>query len=233
MWSGQDVMPIQLDESKSTWVIDHINGIRVWPVGPRGIIKRMRYVLRVKVKSGFFDNFMTFAVLLNTIALAVNHHNMEQQLNDVLNQLNTTFSWLFIYEMGSKVVAVGVVKYCSDKMNYLDGGVVLLSIFEMAATELMQGDGTGLSAFKTVRMLRTFRVFRIARLLRALESMQTIIHVMVKSYKSFIYITLLMFLFIYIFALLGVSMFGNEFNFEDRPPRGNYDTFPAAFITVF
>jgi hypothetical protein len=111
--------------------------------------------------------------------------------------------------MASKVVAVGVVKYCSDKMNYLDGGVVLLSLFELAATELMQGDGTGLSAFKTVRMLRTFRVFRIARLLRALESMQTIIHVMVKSYKSFIYITLLMFLFIYIFALLGISMFGN------------------------
>jgi hypothetical protein len=158
---------------------------------------------------------------------------MEPQLEYVLNDLNTTFSWLFIYEMGSKVIAVGVVKYCSDKMNYLDGGVVLLSIFEMAATELMQGDGTGLSAFKTVRMLRTFRVFRIARLLRALESMQTIIHVMVKSYKSFIYITLLMFLFIYIFALLGISMFGNSFNFEDRLPRGNYDNFTSAFITIF
>jgi len=111
--------------------------------------------------------------------------------------------------------------------------VVLLSVFEEAATELLQGEGTGLSAIRTVRMLRTFRVFRIARLLRALESMQTIIHVMVKSYKSFIYITLLMFLFIYIFALLGISMFGNSFNFEDRLPRGNYDDFPSAFITVF
>jgi hypothetical protein len=70
-------MPIQLDGSKSTWVIDHINEIRVWPAGPRGVIKRMRHILRVKVKSGFFDNFMTFAVLLNTITLAVNHHDME------------------------------------------------------------------------------------------------------------------------------------------------------------
>ena len=194
----------------------------------------MRFILRVKVKSGFFDNLMTFAVLLNTITLAVNHHNMEQQLEDLLRELNTIFTWLFIYEMASKVVAVGVVKYCSDKMNYLDGGVVLLSLFELAAESLMQGDGTGLSAFKTVRMLRTFRVFRIARLLRALESMQTIIHVMVKSYKSFIYITLLMFLFIYIFALLGISMFGNSFAKTDgRLPRGNYDKFGDAFITVF
>jgi len=82
-------------------------------------------------------------------------------------------------------------------------------------------------------MLRTFRVFRIARLLRALKSMQTIIQVMVKSYKSFIYITILMFLFIYIFSLLGVELFGNKFNYDEGVPRANYDEFGAAFITVF
>ena len=175
MWSGQDVMPIQLDESKSSWVIEHINDIRVWPTGLNSITKRMRFVLRIKVKSAFFDNFMTFAVLLNTITLAVNHHNMSKKLEAMLDEANMIFTWLFIYEMTSKLVAVGIVKYCSDKMNYLDGGVVLLSIFEMVAEELMNGEGADLSAFKTVRMLRTFRVFRIARLLRALESMQTII----------------------------------------------------------
>ena len=65
------------------------------------------------------------------------------------------------------------------------------------------------------------------------KSMQTIIQVMVKSYKSFIYITILMFLFIYIFSLLGMSLFGNQFNYEDGIPRANYDAFGAAFITVF
>jgi hypothetical protein len=82
---------------------------------------------------------MTFAVLLNTITLAVNHHNMGTDLSNLLDQLNLGFTWVFIYEMGSKLLAVGVVKYCSDKMNYLDGGVVLLSIFEMAAEGLMAG----------------------------------------------------------------------------------------------
>lgn len=78
--------------------------------------------------------------------------------------------------MSSKLVAIGVGKYCADKMNYLDGGVVMLSVIEMVAELAMEGGGgADLSAFKTVRMLRTFRVFRIARLLRALESMQTII----------------------------------------------------------
>ena len=136
--------------------------------------------------------------------------------------------------MSSKLIAIGIVKYWSDKMNYIDGGVVILSLFEMILNAILTGGGTDLSAFKTIRMLRTARVFRIARLLRALESMQTIIQVMVKSYKSFIYITSLMFLFIYIFSLLGMNLFANKLVDQDgETPRGNYDRFTAAFIVVF
>ena len=191
--------------------------------------------MRIKVKSSFFDNFMTFGVLLNTIIMCFNSYPMDEELVILLDNFNTVFTWLFIYEMLSKLIAIGIAKYCADKMNYLDGMVVLISVFEMVAGIIMAGEGGGadLSAFKTVRMLRTFRVFRIARLLRALESMQTIMQVMVKSYKSFIYITALMFLFIYIYALLGMNCFKGKFDFEDGLPRGNYEGIAAAFITVF
>lgn len=74
--------------------------------------------------------------------------------------------------MFSKLLAVGVIKYLGDRMNYLDGSVVLLSIFELIMESILAGSaGLGLDAFKTLRMLRTFRVFRIARLLRAMQSM--------------------------------------------------------------
>jgi hypothetical protein len=56
---------------------------------------------------------------------------------------------------------------------------------------------------------------------------------MIKSYKSFIYITILMFLFIIIFSLLGMQTFGGIMEFDDGVPRGNYDQFSIAFITVF
>lgn len=64
---------------------------------------------------------------------------------------------------------------------------------------------------------------------------------MVKSYKSFIYITILMFLFIYIFSLLGVSLFGRklhctkwvECDASRKYPRTNYNIFTTAFNTVF
>ena len=136
-------------------------------------------------------------------------------------------------------MAIGIAKYTADKMNYLDGGVVMLSVFELVMEEILRGgEGVNLSAFKTLRMLRTFRVFRIARLLKALESMQTIIAVIAKSYMSFFYIAMLMFLFIIIFSLLGSQIFGGKIiqqdpNDPNSMPRGNFDTFEIALITVF
>jgi hypothetical protein len=59
-------------------------------------------------------------------------------------------------------------------MNFLDGGIVSASIFEMLYSKIM-GGGESLKALNTLRMLRAIRVLRMLRLLRQLESMQTII----------------------------------------------------------
>ena len=92
-------------------------------------------------------------------------------------------------------------------MNWLDGGVVSLSIIELLMSAFAGGGGD-LDAFKTVRVFRTFRVLRMARLLRALKSMKVIIGVVVRSAGSFVYITMLMFVFIFIYTLLGMQVFG-------------------------
>lgn len=42
-----------------------------------------------------------------------------------------------------------------------------------------------------------------------------------------------MFVFIFIYTLLGMQVFGGQFNFPDGKPRGNYDSFIIAFLTVF
>ena len=172
-WSGQDVLRENLDSSKSSKIIDLINEHRVWPTGISGIIKRLRYVLRIFVKSAFFDNFMTFAVLLNTITLSMDKYGIEPEIKDFLYVSNKWFTYIFLFEFLTKIMGIGVAKYCSDSMNLLDGSVVMLSMVEeMSEIILESAEGGGsLSSLKTIRMLRTFRVFRIARLLRALESM--------------------------------------------------------------
>ena len=131
--------------------------------------------------------------------------------------------------MGLKLIGLGPINYLKDRMNYLDGMVVLLSIFELA---FLSGGGA-FSAFRAVRIMRTFRVLRVARLLKSMQSMQTIIDVIARSISSFLYLAMLLLLFIFIYALLGMQTFGGKFDFDDGKPRGNFDSFNSAFITVF
>ena len=101
---------------------------------------------------------------------------MDADYENLLADFNLVFTWLFIYELAMKVLAIGIGKYCADKMNYIDGTVVLLSIVEMLIELVADDEGGGsLKDLSALRILRAFRVFRIGRLLRALESMQTII----------------------------------------------------------
>jgi hypothetical protein len=69
--------------------------------------------------------------------------------------------------MGLRIMAIGASKYLADKMNYMDGSIVLLSLVELI---FMSGNGA-MSAMRSVRIFRVFRVLRVARLLRGLKSM--------------------------------------------------------------
>ena len=160
--------------------------------------------MRIKVRHPLYDYLFTFIVICNTITLSLDAYGVSAELENTLQTFSSYFTFIFIYEMGSKIFALGVKKYLQDDMNKLDGSVVLMYIFEIIYTQAVSsGGGSSLKTFKTLKMLRTLRVFRILRLLRKLKSMYTILQVMTESYSSFIYITMLLFLFILIFALLG------------------------------
>lgn len=184
------------------------------------------------VRSSFWDNFLMACVMGNTVQMAMERYNQPAAEIIFMEKLNSVFTWIFIIEMFIKINAIGPKKYLKDKMNWLDGFVVSLSIFEMLMA-LFSGSGGNLSAFKTIRIFRTFRVLRVVRLLRALHSMQVIIQVIQRSASSFLYITMLLFVFIFIFTLLGMQVFGGKFSFPGGKPRGNYDTFSIALVTVF
>ena len=212
-------------------VTEKINAVRVWPKGTIGKLKKAQVALKMMVKHSLFDNAMTFCVALNTVVMGMEQYNMPKELVYYTELASTIFTYIFIGEMTAKLLAIGPAKYLAVKMNWLDGGVVTLSLVEILMN-LIGGGGGNLSAFRTVRVLRTFRVLRIARLLRALQSMKVIIAVIARSISSFIYITILMFVFIFIFTLLGMSLFGGNFPVNDSY-RGYFDSFIIAFLTSF
>jgi hypothetical protein len=146
----------------------------------------------------------------------------------VFPKFNLLFTIIFALDVLFKVTGLGFFDYIRDKMNIFDLLVVLLSLIEILFL-----DSSSFSAFRSVRIFRTFRVLRVTRLIRSLDYMQVIIHVLGDSLQDFFYISLLLLLFVYIYSLLGMQLFGGKFNFAQSDIRNNFDSFGNAFISVF
>jgi len=67
------------------------------------------------------------------------------------------------------------------------------------------------------------------------SSLRNLVTSLLNSVRSIASLLLLLFLFIVIFALLGMQLFGGRFNFgsTQEKPRSNFDTFWQSLLTVF
>ena len=65
------------------------------------------------------------------------------------------------------------------------------------------------------------------------SSLRNLVVSLLASMKSIVSLLLLLFLFILIFALLGMQLFGGTFNFDFGTPASNFDSFSVAMLTVF
>lgn len=65
-------------------------------------------------------------------------------------------------------------------------------------------------------------------------SLSNLVASLLNSMKSIASLLLLLFLFIIIFSLLGMQVFGGKFNFDEtQTKRSTFDNFPQALLTVF
>ena len=65
-------------------------------------------------------------------------------------------------------------------------------------------------------------------------SLSNLVASLLNSMKSIASLLLLLFLFIIIFSLLGMQLFGGKFNFDEtETKRSTFDNFPQALLTVF
>ncbi|XP_042338148.1 voltage-dependent N-type calcium channel subunit alpha-1B-like, partial [Plectropomus leopardus] len=137
------------------------------------------------------------------------------------------FLGLFLAEMSMKMYGLGPQNYFHSSFNCFDFGVIIGSIFEVIWAAIKPGASFGISVLRALRLLRIFKVTKYW------NSLRNLVVSLLNSMKSIISLLFLLFLFIVVFALLGMQLFGGQFNFEDETPTTNFDTFPAAILTVF
>ncbi|XP_057202250.1 voltage-dependent P/Q-type calcium channel subunit alpha-1A isoform X24 [Triplophysa rosa] len=189
--------------------------------------RRLRFFIRRIVKSQAFYWIVLCLVGLNTLCVAAVHYDQPDLLSDFLYFAELIFLGIFMSEMCIKMYGLGTRPYFHSSFNCFDCIVICGSIFEVLWAMIQPGTSFGISVLRALRLLRIFKVTKYW------ASLRNLVVSLLNSMKSIISLLFLLFLFIVVFALLGMQLFGGQFNFESGTPPTNFDTFPAAIMTVF
>ncbi|XP_014884222.1 calcium channel, voltage-dependent, L type, alpha 1D subunit, a isoform X7 [Poecilia latipinna] len=183
---------------------------------------------RLAVKSVPFYWLVIILVFLNTLTISSEHYNQPLWLTQVQDVANKVLLALFTCEMLVKMYSLGLQAYFVSLFNRFDCFVVCGGITETILVELEIMSPLGISVFRCVRLLRIFKVTR------HWQSLSNLVASLLNSMKSIASLLLLLFLFIIIFSLLGMQVFGGKFNFDEtQTKRSTFDNFPQALLTVF
>ena len=184
------------------------------------------------VRHQYFTPTIIFFIVLNTGFLASEHHQQPAVWTKFLDNANIVLTGIFFVEMLLKLTASGVRGYLHDPFNVLDGSVVLLSILEF----VLNGNST-VSVFRALRLLRVFKLLKNFRELRDL------VEVILHAVSDTGYLNVIILLYIFCAALVGMQIFGGQFLFPEDcspddlrctgKPRATFDSFYWSILTVF
>jgi voltage-dependent calcium channel T type alpha-1I len=145
--------------------------------------------------------------VLNTLSLAVDTFDQSEKKEKFLEVCNLVFTWLFAAEMVFKIIGLGPSLYTKDVYNVFDSVVVILSIVDFIINASLGKENVGQAAgvLKAFRALRLMRMIKLARRWTALTDIMKKIYLSLDGVSVF---TMLLVLFMYIFSLLGMQLFG-------------------------
>ena len=151
---------------------------------------------RVKniVESTFFEKFIILIILINCFFIGVETYTTSTLINTI--QLFCLI--IFTLEVVFRFTASDSFKsYINESWNIFDLSIVIIcfipeSLFENATT---------------ITTIRVLRVFRVLRLLKFNEEIKLIVSVLAKSMKSLFYNIVFFLIFMYLFSVIGVTLF--------------------------
>ncbi|KAM9233019.1 sodium channel protein type 5 subunit alpha-like [Leptosomus discolor] len=168
---------------------------------------------------------VTFICLNMVVMMAENNQN---SIKDVLNKINYFFVAVFTGECVIKILALRHYFFTSG-WNIFDLAVVVLSLVSIGVAEGFQ------SSFSPtlLRIFRLARIGRILRLIRKARGIRTLLFALLMSLPALFNIGLLLFLVMFIYAIVGMTNFAcvgweggidNIFNFQ---------TFDSSILCLF
>jgi voltage-gated sodium channel len=150
--------------------------------------------------STWFSTFIIGVILLAGVLVGVEtYHDFAERHYATLHFLDKLVLWIFVVEAVIKMGAHGTKpwRYFKDPWNCFDFAIVAVCFMPVGA--------------QFVAVLRLARILRVLRLVTALPKLQVLVGALLKSIPSMGYVSLLLFLLFYIYAVMATFLFaGND-----------------------
>ncbi|CAD7924383.1 unnamed protein product [Amoebophrya sp. A25] len=181
-----------------------------------------------------FEGMIMICIVLNAVIMAMKVYPSEPDGGDFdwvnyemgLDIVNYIFATIFLVEAILKLYAYRLW-YFSDGWNMFDFscvmatlvGILLDFVFEVKVGALMSS-------------VRLFRIARLLRLLRFAKGLNKIFNAFLLSIPKLFNVACILFLLMFLYAVMGVQMFGKVQFHDTHSERGNFRTFYRAFMTL-
>ena len=142
----------------------------------------------------WFEFLIIGVIIINSILIGVETYTITPNILLVQHII----LGIFTFEIIARFIARESVKsFFKSGWNLFDLSLVLISYIPES---LFEGSAT-------IMVIRILRIFRVLRLLRASDEIKLIVAVLSKSFSALFYNGLFFAIFIYLFAIIGVSLF--------------------------
>ncbi|XP_047501335.1 voltage-dependent calcium channel type A subunit alpha-1-like isoform X8 [Penaeus chinensis] len=169
----------------------------------------VKYKIWRVVVSTPFEYFIMLLIVFNTLLLMMKFHNQSKLYKETLHNMNTIFTSFFTIECLLKIAAFGVRNFFKDPWHTFDFITVIGSIIDALVVEFGRIYGEGTENFINVGFLRLFRAARLIKLLRQGYTIRILLWTFVQSFKALPYVCLLIAMLFFIYAIIGMQVFGN------------------------
>ncbi|XP_047427150.1 voltage-dependent T-type calcium channel subunit alpha-1H-like isoform X2 [Mugil cephalus] len=197
----------------------------------------VRLSIHTLCTSHYLDLFITFIICVNVFTMSIEHYKQPSYLDEILKYCNYVFTIIFVIEALLKLVAFGIHRFFKDRWNQLDVAIVALSIMGITLEELEMKAALPINP-TIMRIMRVLRIARVLKLLKMAKGMRALLDTVMQALPQVGNLGLLFMLLFFIYAALGVELFGKLECNDNNPCEGlsrhaTFDNFGMAFLTLF
>jgi len=165
-------------------------------------------------ESPLFQYLVISIIIFNAFTIGINTYELGEFTKSVISILDYSITVFFVIELLIRFIGEPKkINFLKSGWNIFDTLIVLISLIPISNS----------SSFLLLRLLRVFRVLRIISIIPELK---LIIEALLGSIKRVFYVSLLLFIILYIYATIGSILFSS-----DIPQRWN--DVGVSMITLF